>query len=157
MKEKDSRILTIAAYGLSIFAAFLHFQSALLYGIAPSNLALQILTFGSIALIVGLLIFNFRQKLENKTVWIAALLIFAVSALHLSAKTEESSWYRRTHRASIFFAARFGDTFSGLSFCLRRSFFETRFVIAFTGFNGIFALYFCCRTASLSAQNSRRK
>ena len=91
-ERKNSRILTIAAYGLSIFAAFLHFQSALLYGIAPSNLALQILTFGSIALIAGLLFFNFKQKLENKTVWIAALLVFALSALHLSAKTEESSW-----------------------------------------------------------------
>lgn len=91
-EKKDSRILTIAAYGLSIFAAALHFQSAIFYGITPSNLGLQILTFGSIALLVGLLVFNFRQKLENKTVWITALLIFAVSALHLSSKTEESFW-----------------------------------------------------------------
>src|SRR5687768_5106372 len=44
-EKKDSRILTFAAYGLSGFAALLHFQSALYYKIAPSNLALQILTF----------------------------------------------------------------------------------------------------------------
>ncbi len=101
--KKDSRILTIAAYGLSSFAALLHFWSALFYQIAPSNRALQILTFGSIALIIGLLIFNFKQKLENKTIWIAALLIFAVSALHLSTKTVESAWYIEilAHQSSL--------------------------------------------------------
>lgn len=102
-EKKDSRILTFAAYGLSGFAALLHFQSALYYKIAPSNLALQILTFGSIALIIGLLIFNFKQKLENKTVWITALLIFAASALHLSTKTEDSSWFIElvAHQSSL--------------------------------------------------------
>jgi hypothetical protein len=102
-ENKDSRLLTIAAYGLSTFAALLHFQSALFYSVAPSNLALQILTFGSIALIIGLLFFNFRQKLENKTVWIFALMIFAASALHLSTKTEDSIWYIEliAHQSSL--------------------------------------------------------
>ncbi len=91
-ENKNSRILTITAYCLSTFAAILHFQNAFVNENAPSNLALQILTYGSITLVAGLLFFNYRQKLENKTVWIAALLIFAVSALHLSSKTEDSSW-----------------------------------------------------------------
>ena len=43
-------------------------------------------------MLIGLLIFNFRQTLENKAVWITALLIFAVSALHLSSQAEENSW-----------------------------------------------------------------
>lgn len=86
------RWLTVFAYGLSIFASLLHFQSAFLSGAAPSDLALRILTFGSLALIIALLIFTFRQTLEKKAIWITALLVFAVSALHLSSRAEESSW-----------------------------------------------------------------
>lgn len=84
--------LTYCAYGLSLFASLLHFRSAIFYGDAPSDLALQILTFGSLALIIGLLIFAFRQTLDKKAIWITALLIFAVSALHLSSQAEENSW-----------------------------------------------------------------
>ncbi len=91
-EKSGSRILTVAAYGLSVFAAVLHFHSAIYDNAAPSNPALQVLTFGSFALIVGLLIFNFRQKIEDKAVLIAALSIFAVSALHLSSRAEESVW-----------------------------------------------------------------
>ena len=93
--EKDKSktgILTFLAYGLSFSAAFLHLQSALFFSNAPSNLALQVLTYGSFALIVGLLIFNLRQRIENKAVLITALLIFAFSSLHLNSKTEESFW-----------------------------------------------------------------
>jgi hypothetical protein len=86
------RWLTFFAYGLSIFASLLHFQSAIFAGAAPSDSALRMLTFGSLGLIVGLLIFAFRQTLEKKAIWITALLIFAVSALHLSSRAEESSW-----------------------------------------------------------------
>lgn len=88
----SARLLTFTAYGLSGLAALLHFHTAIFENFAPSGLALQILTFGSPALVVGLLTLNFKETLKNKIVWIAGLLIFAVSALHLSSKTEESSW-----------------------------------------------------------------
>ena len=91
-ENRNARLLTFAAYGLSILASLFHFQSAASYNLVPSSPALQILTFGSLALVVGLLIFNFKQTLERKTVWIAALLVFAVSALHLSSQAEENSW-----------------------------------------------------------------
>ena len=91
-ENKNARLLTFAAYGLSLLATFFHFQSALLYKIAPSSLALQILTVGSLAFLAGLLIFNFKQTLENKTIWITALLIFAFSAFHLSSDAEGTSW-----------------------------------------------------------------
>ena len=91
-ENSNVRLLTFAAYGLSVLAGIFHFNSAFLYGVAPSDLALQILTYGSLALLAGLLIFNFKQTLEKKTVWITALLIFAVSALHLRSQTEENSW-----------------------------------------------------------------
>lgn len=102
-ENKNSRILTVTAYALSVFAAILHFQNAFAGGVAPSKPALQILTFGSVALLAGLLIFNFRQKLENKPVWIAALLIFAVSALHLSSKNEDSTLFVElvAHQSSL--------------------------------------------------------
>jgi two-component system LytT family sensor kinase len=91
-ENKYVRWLTFAAYGLSIFAALLHFQSAIFETTAPSALALRVLTFGSLALLAGLLIFTFRQKIENKAVWISALSVFAASALHLSGQQEEKSW-----------------------------------------------------------------
>lgn len=91
-ENSNTGILTFATYGLSFLAAILHLQSAFFYSNAPSNSALQVLIFGSFALIVGILIFNFRQRIENKTVLITALLIFAFSSLHLSSKTEESFW-----------------------------------------------------------------
>jgi hypothetical protein len=91
-EEKKARWLTVAAYGLSIFAAILHFQSLIFRNSAPSDAALRVLTFGSLALVAGLLIFNFRQTVEKKTIWASALLVFAVSALHLSGENEEKSW-----------------------------------------------------------------
>ncbi len=91
-ENRNVRLLTFAAYGLSVLASFLHFQSAAFRGVALSNAALQILTFGSLVLLAGLLIFNFKQTLERKTIWITALLIFAVSALHLRSETEGNSW-----------------------------------------------------------------
>ncbi|HSK70187.1 MAG TPA: histidine kinase [Pyrinomonadaceae bacterium] len=93
-QNKESRTvwLTITAYALSAFAAFLHLESAIFSQIAPSNLALQILTYGSLGLIASLLIFNFRQTLKRKTILANALLIFAVSALHLSGGQEENFW-----------------------------------------------------------------
>lgn len=86
------RWLTFTAYGLSIFAAALHFFSAIFEGTAPSDLALRTLTFGSVALAAGLLILNFRETLEKKSIWASALLIFAVSSLHLSGLGAEGSW-----------------------------------------------------------------
>jgi hypothetical protein len=95
--------LTYAAYGLSTFAAVLHFYSASSYSTAPSEIGLQALTFGAIALTAGLLIFNFRETNERKAVWASALLVFAVSSLHLSGEFEGSSWFVEliAHQSSL--------------------------------------------------------
>src|SRR5215203_1353881 len=50
-ENRGVRWLTFSAYGLSAFAALLHFQSALFNFLAPSDLALRVLTFGSLALL----------------------------------------------------------------------------------------------------------
>jgi len=91
-ESRNVRWLTFTAYSLSVFAAFLHFQSTIFNRVAPSDPALRVLTFGSLALLAGLLIFTFRQKIQNKAIWISALSVFAVSALHLSGQQEEKSW-----------------------------------------------------------------
>ncbi len=102
-ESSNVRLLTVAAYALSVFAALLHFQSAVFSNAAPSALALRILTVGSLALLAGLLVFAFRQTIEKKAVWITALLVFAVSALHLSSQTEENSWFVElvAHQSSL--------------------------------------------------------
>lgn len=86
------KVFTIAAYALSGFASLLHFREAIFLENAPSSAALEILTIGAIVLLAGLLFFNFRQTLEKKAIWAAALLIFALSTLHLSSHSEETSW-----------------------------------------------------------------
>ncbi|HEY8563758.1 MAG TPA: histidine kinase [Pyrinomonadaceae bacterium] len=91
-ENKSVGWLTIAAYALSAFAALLHFRAAIFNAAAPSDSALRVLTFGSLALLGGLLIFTFRQKIQNKAVWVSALSVFALSALHLSGEQEEKSW-----------------------------------------------------------------
>jgi len=88
----NSKWLTYTAYSLSLFAALLHFEAAFYGRPVPSDQALQALTFGAITLAGILLFFNYRQTLEKKTIWAAALLIFAVSALHLSGERAENSW-----------------------------------------------------------------
>lgn len=89
-ESSERNWLTAVAYGLSTLAAILHFYSAAVDGKAPSDAALISLTVGSAALAAGLLIFNFRQTIEKKAIWSTALLIFAVSALHLSSGREEN-------------------------------------------------------------------
>lgn len=102
-ENKNPGWLTILAYSLSVFAAGLHFESAIFSGVAPSSLALRVLTFGSLVLLAALLIFNFRQTLEKKMTWATALLVFFVSALHLSGDTEEKYWFVElvAHQSSL--------------------------------------------------------
>lgn len=95
--------LTVAAYALSLGATAMHFRAVALAINVPSDIALQTLTFGSLALAAGLLLFNFRQAVEKKAVFAAALLVFAVSALHLSGEREGVNWYIElvAHQSSI--------------------------------------------------------
>ncbi len=96
MQNAKRKWLTYLAFALSSFAAILHFQ----VNLPPSESALQILTIGSIIL----LILSFVFKPENKIVLAMALIIFAFSALHLSVhNSEEKSWLFEliTHQSSL--------------------------------------------------------
>lgn len=80
------------AYALSIFSMLMHFRAAFSGEVVPSTVALQAHTIGAITLAAILLFVNFRDSIGQKMVWAAALLVFAVSSLHLSAPRTESSW-----------------------------------------------------------------
>lgn len=92
IENKYGYWLTFIAYGLSIAAGFFHFQSAFAGSEIPSPMAMRILTFGSLALLVALIAVNFKQPLGKKAVWISALLVFALSTLHLTRQSEEKFW-----------------------------------------------------------------
>lgn len=101
--ESRRPFLAIAAYGLSTFAAVLHFQAAFTGSSVPSYTALLSLTLGSATLSLLLLVLYFRQTLEKKAVLASALLVFAVSALHLSGEREGAAWYIElvAHQSSL--------------------------------------------------------
>src|SRR5262245_6475376 len=85
---------TIVAYGLSGMAGTLHFQHAIVRGAAPSQWALRVLTIGFATLTVALLFIVRRQSGGRRAVWVAALAVFAVSALHLSHhEGRDYSWW----------------------------------------------------------------
>jgi len=91
-EEKKTNLLTYAAYFSSAIAAVLHFQSYFSGGQVPSRAAFTLMSFCAVGLLIGLIIRNFKQTLENKSIWTAALLIFVASSLHLGGNREDSSW-----------------------------------------------------------------
>ena len=91
-EEKETHLLTYAAYCSSTIAALLHFQSYFSGGQVPSSLAFTLMSFSALGLLIGLIIRNFKETLENKSIWTAALLIFVASSLHLGGNREGNSW-----------------------------------------------------------------
>lgn len=82
--RRGTRVVIAAAYGLGLAAAALHVHWTGRGGIAPSPLALQLLTLGFLALIVPLAMLTRRQPGSRRVLWMSALAVFAVSALHLA-------------------------------------------------------------------------
>ncbi|MCA1589348.1 MAG: histidine kinase [Acidobacteria bacterium] len=95
--------LAVLAFCLSLFATVAHFYTAISGGNAPSGLGLQVLSFGSLALAAGVLIFSANEARAARAAWIAALMVFAVSAFHLSAGAEANSWFVElvAHQSSL--------------------------------------------------------
>jgi signal transduction histidine kinase len=96
--------MAVVAYGLSATAGAFHFQQAIVRGTAPSQWALRILTVGFAALTVALLLIVRRQSGGRRAVWVSALALFAVSALHLSHhEGGDYSWWVEVigHHASL--------------------------------------------------------
>ncbi len=99
-----SRLVVSAAYAMSGAATIVHFYSAIVSGVAPSQLALRGLTVGFGVLLLILLLGARGQDGWARGLWVAALAVFAVSALHLSAEhgTEDPWWLALLgHHASL--------------------------------------------------------
>jgi two-component system, LytTR family, sensor kinase len=88
-----TRSLLAAAYTASTLAAVLHLVQAARGEDGPSPFGMQLLTYTYVALVVPLAAVTRNQAGARRTLWAAALAIFAVSALHLSQLHRgDSSW-----------------------------------------------------------------
>jgi hypothetical protein len=86
-------VQVIAAYTLSSAAAVIQIISALRGTDVPVTAGLQLLTIGFAVLIVPLAALTRRQSGARRALWMTALAVFAVSALHLSQQERlQLSW-----------------------------------------------------------------
>jgi signal transduction histidine kinase len=87
------RLLAGTAYAVSALAAFVHLAVAASGGGAPSAFGMRLLTYAFVGLVIPLAVVTRNQAGSRRTLWAAALAIFAVSALHLSQLHEgDASW-----------------------------------------------------------------
>jgi two-component system LytT family sensor kinase len=82
--QQSKRWTIVTAYVLSGLAGVMHVSGALTGAGAPSHSALRMLTLAFIVLSLVLLLSTRGQAGRQRTFWICALAVFAVSALHLS-------------------------------------------------------------------------
>jgi two-component system LytT family sensor kinase len=94
------------AYGLSASAALLHVAAAARNLPVPSRPALWLLTGGFTALTALLLLVTRQQPFGRRGIWVAALSVFAVSALHFGQHVGNESWGTELvgHHASLLLA-----------------------------------------------------
>jgi two-component system LytT family sensor kinase len=98
------RWMTALAYGGSTVAMVLHLRQGWLVGETPSGLALRLLTIWFAALTIALAIYARRSSVWKRMIWVVALSVFAVSALHLSRHIAgEEPWFVELigHHASL--------------------------------------------------------
>jgi signal transduction histidine kinase len=85
--------IAATAYGVGILAAVLHVWSAIAGAPVPSPLGMRLLTYAFVALAIPLATVTGGQPGSRRALWVAALAIFAVSALHLSQLHRgDASW-----------------------------------------------------------------
>jgi two-component system LytT family sensor kinase len=87
------RVIGVVAYAVSAFAAFLHLAAAWRGGPVPSADAMRLLTYTFVALVLPLAAATRGQPGSRRALWVTALAVFAVSALHLSQlHSGDASW-----------------------------------------------------------------
>lgn len=103
------RCILLFAYGLSFIGSVLHLRVAVVTQHAPSQSALVILTIGFVAVMIALLLSTRKQPGWGRALWVVALAVFAVSALHLSRREGADPWWLALtgHQASLPLALAF--------------------------------------------------
>jgi two-component system, LytTR family, sensor kinase len=93
VRGSPKRVIAFAAYAVSSIAAALHVHAVWVGDPLPSAFGMRLLTYTFIALVVPLAMVTRGQPGARRTLWAAALSIFAVSALHLSQLHQgDASW-----------------------------------------------------------------
>jgi signal transduction histidine kinase len=94
-----------SAYLLSAAATVLNFYSVASTGIVPSQAGLRGVAIGFGILLVALLVITSGQQKRGRVLWVVAMAVFAVSALHLSTThgPGEDPWWLELagHHASL--------------------------------------------------------
>jgi len=103
LESRVGRSVAVAAFAISATAALLQIRAAALGFAVPSALAMRLLTYGYVVLAVPVAVVTRGQAGARRALWIAALSIFTVSALHLSQAHRDGSWPVELlgHHASI--------------------------------------------------------
>jgi signal transduction histidine kinase len=99
-----SRLVPALGYLMSGAASIMQFYSAAVVGATPSQLALRAVTVGFAALLIVLLVLTRGQKERGRVLWVVAMAVFAVSALHLgNHQGAEDPWWLALagHHASL--------------------------------------------------------
>lgn len=98
-----SRVTVALAYTLSTAAFVMHLAAGAAGRPVPSTVALTVLTAGFACLMLVLLISTRGRQHEGRAIWVVALSVFAVSALHLTQHTSGESWWMEVlgHHASL--------------------------------------------------------
>jgi signal transduction histidine kinase len=102
--RSQSLFIVGLAYVMSGIASLMHFYSAITYGILPSPWGLRGVTIGFGGLLVVLLLITAGQRDRARVLWVVALSVFAVSALHLSNHPlGQDPWWLQLagHHASV--------------------------------------------------------
>lgn len=82
------------AYSVSVVAATMHLTAAIHGGIVPSAEGMRLLTYTFVALVLPLAAVTRGQAGSRRALWVTALAVFAVSALHLSQlHSVNPSWW----------------------------------------------------------------
>jgi two-component system, LytTR family, sensor kinase len=93
LKGASKRALAIAAYAVSTLAAAMHALGIAAGTGVPSPLGMRLLTYAFVVLALPVAAVSRRQPGSRRALWVAALSIFAVSALHLSqVHRGDASW-----------------------------------------------------------------
>jgi two-component system LytT family sensor kinase len=102
--ERQNLLIAAPAFVMSGIATIMHFFSAMTTGIVPSELALRAVTLGFAGLLVALLVVTRGQEGRGRVLWVVAMSVFALSALHLSDhQLSEDPWWLQLagHHASL--------------------------------------------------------
>jgi two-component system, LytTR family, sensor kinase len=104
-RTRADALTTAAAYSLSCVAGFMQALAFLGRAPLPSRLGLTVLTVGFTLLLAPLLTIT-RRASGGRALWIVALSVFAVSALHLTRHTGSEAWWIEAlgHHSSVLLA-----------------------------------------------------